>query len=78
MSQKRSWTGAWIVGTGVVAASALLGFWFLPERGRADIEFAKEFSWIKETGVDAIVSAGEDLPDFEMIRKMDRLEARHD
>lgn len=78
MGEKRSWKGAWIAGTAVIAGSVLLGLWFLPERGRADIEFAKEYSWIKEEGVDAIVSAGDDLPDFEMIRRMDQLEGKKD
>ncbi|MBX3041264.1 MAG: hypothetical protein KF789_11215 [Bdellovibrionaceae bacterium] len=78
MSRKRSWTGAWVAGGGVIASSVLLGLWFLPERGRGDMRFAEEFSWIKEDGVDAVVSAAEDLPDFEMLRHMDQLEERRD
>ncbi len=70
--------GAWLVGGGVIIASALLGFWFLPERGRADIVFAQEYPWLKEDGIDAIIEAGHELPDFELIRNLERIEVLND
>lgn len=58
----------WIVaGIGVLLASFLLAWWFIPSRAQGDLAFAREFVWLRESGIDVIVESGADLPDLEML-----------
>lgn len=70
--QNSGW--AWAVCVGTIAGSAVLAFWFLPERGRGDRAFAKEFVWMKTPGSEAIVDTAEDLPELEMLRNWEKIQ----
>lgn len=56
-----------LVGIGTLLAAFAMAYWFLPERESADLEFARDLVWLREVGVDAVVEAGADLPEIEML-----------